>query len=128
MIQQSFYTFLTGNATIAALCSSVYPQWLPLQHQGFPAISYTMDSDEQQPLLDGSVSSLKEALISVDVWSKSYLEAIQVAEAVSGELVGFTGTFGTNTVDQIRRERKIDQYENDPELFRVSMQFFVAYS
>jgi len=125
-VATSLYTFLSGNGTITAITTAIHPQVLP-QEVAFPALTYTMDADDDDYLLSGSASGLKEALFSIDCYSPSYVTAHTLADAVRGELIGVTGTFGAVTADHIRKEREFDLFEPPTELHRVSMEFFVAY-
>ena len=128
MIGESIYAFLTSRAAITAITTRVYPGWLPQQVTTVPALTYTQDEDADQMLLDGEVGSLKSALFSVDCWSESYKTSHQLADAVAGEMVGHRGAMGSDTVDHIRKERESDlPYESDTGLYRVSLQFFIAY-
>jgi hypothetical protein len=129
MIVESLKYHLANTAGIAAINERVWPHWIPL-NAVMPAISYRMDADDRQQLLDG-VSTLKTALMDVECWSDSYLESHQLADAVEAALVGHTGTIGASSpldvVDHIRLERKLELAETDSKLYRISMQFFVAY-
>lgn len=99
---------------------------LPQEHDGFPAIVYSMDDDQDQQLLNG-VSGLKEARFVIDVYDDDYVTADSVATAIKSALVGYTGTFGADTADHIRKERELDFYEPQTELHRVNLQFLIAY-
>jgi hypothetical protein len=128
MIAQSFYTFVSGRAGITALTGSIYPIMLPQSHDGFPAITYSMDDDADQPLVDGTVSGMREALFSVDCWGLTGVSVQSLASAVKTELIGYIGTMGAHTVNRCRKEREdFNFYESDTGLFRVNLQFLVAY-
>jgi hypothetical protein len=129
MFIESFYSHLAADAGVDALVGAIYPHWVP-QNATFPSISYRLQSDERQQLFD-AVSSLKTALYEVDCWSLVHGGAHEIADAVESSLAGHTGAFGTlsprDQVDQIRLERKLEFFETDTKLYRVSLQFFVAY-
>lgn len=129
MIVESFHYHLANTSGITALNGRVWPHWIPL-NAAMPAISYRMDADDRQYLLDGE-SSLKTALFDVECWSDSYKEAHQIANAVEDSLVGHTGEIGSaspaDMIDHIRLERKFELAETDSKLYRISLQFFVAY-
>lgn len=129
MIVQSFRSHLATDPGVAGITSSIYPKHLP-QHASKPAITYGMDGDDNEQLLDG-ISSLKTALFDVDCWDLSYITAHQLADAVEAALVGHSGALGTFSpaanADHIRKERRFDLFESDTKLYRVSLQFFVAY-
>lgn len=125
MIIESFFSFLSSQATITALCKSIFPHTIP-QNESLPAITYFVDEDLPEPILDGS-SSLRVSRFNVDCWSHKYTEAHALADAVEAVLVGFTGVFGTDNAGHIRLERRFDLFETETKLYRVSMQFFIAY-
>ena len=135
MIAQDLYTFLQDKASIRAIVAlssasprkaSIYPYFLPQSHIGFPALTYSMDDDLEQTLIDGT-STMKEAILSVDCWAYDYIRAHDLADAVKDEMVDYTGTFGSSTVNHCRKERELDLYEPDTKVYRVSLQFRVAY-
>jgi len=129
MILASMYTFLSGTGSVTSLCSSIYPEFLPENHQSFPAIVLGLISNDEEMLLDGTTSSLSTATITVDCLDKSLSSAAAVASAVESALIGYRGPFGTETVDHLRKESE-DLIPLDPstELIGVSMQFFIGYS
>lgn len=125
MIVESFFTFLGSQSGVVALCPQIFPFVIP---QGIvpPAITFSLDSDDRQPLLDG-VGSLRTALIEVNAWSLDHQNAHQIAEAIEAALANHRGAFGAKTAEQIRLERKFELLESDTGLYRVSQQFFIAY-
>lgn len=110
---------------LQGLSSQVCPQVLDSPKDG--GISYSIDGDDDQHLVDGGVSTLREALIAIDCWNMDYMTAIALADSVESSLVGYTGSFGDHHLDHCRKERRIDLFENDTRLHRVSFQFFLAY-
>lgn len=130
MIVESLYSHLTDDAGVSAITARMYPQTLP-QEVTLPAISYFMAADNREPLIDGEMSPLKEALFDLNAWAETYTEAHQLAEAIEAALVGTVGAFGSaspaDNVDTIRMERKFDLFETDTKRYRVTMRFFVAY-
>lgn len=125
MIVDSFYGFLAADAGVAALCQSIWPQTIP-QNAGMPAITYSLDDEQVDRLLDGP-GDLRSALIDVSTWSPDHAQSHELADAVESALVGHRGTFGTKTAEHIRLERKFELFESDTRLYRVSQQFFIAY-
>lgn len=128
-IRTSLYSFLSGTSSITstlASANSVWPQMLPQKHDGFPAIVYSMDDDQDQQLLDG-VSGLKEARVVIDVYDGQYVTADTVATAIKDALIGYRGTFGADNAEHIRKERELDIYESETELHRINLQFLIAY-
>ena len=84
------------------------------------------------PTLDG-VSTLREAFVNVDCWSKSYLSSHRLANAVESVLLAAAAArvLGSMSppqeIDHARVERRLDLYESDTQLYRVSLQFLIAY-
>lgn len=125
MIVASAYSFLAANAGVAALCPQIFPLTIP---EGIspPAITYSLDDERRDLLLDG-VGDLKTALIEFTAWHTDHAEAHAIADAIESALVGHRGTFGSETAEHIRLERKFELFESDSGLFRVSQQFLIAY-
>ena len=129
MIVEAFYSHVIGNPAVAAITTSLFPHTIP-QQASLPAMTYSVGSDDRFETLDG-VSGLKTAMVDLDCWSRSYVEAHALADAVESALSGHTGALGSAkpaiTADHIRLERKFDLFESPTELHRVSMQFMIAY-
>jgi len=126
-IKTSLYTYLSGNSTISATGAVIFPQTIPPQSTSQKMLTFAMDEDSDQQILDG-VSGLREALFVVDCYSPSYLDADTLATAVKSALVGYRGALGTNVAEHIRKEREFDLFESDTRLHRVSLQFLIAYT
>ena len=123
MIAQELYSIINALPHGA---TGVWPTLLPQQHAGFPAITYTLDEDTPSRLLDG-VGTMSQARVSIDVWARSYAVAHTIADAVSVGMASVRGSYGALFLDQVRKEREVDLYESDTELFRVSLQFTIGY-
>lgn len=131
MLHVAVFTFFRDNGSIAAQCSSIYPNFLPENHAGFPAISFSLDKIED-PILSGGSSSLYEALLNIECFDGNYNVARQLADTVSIEMVGLTGTMGTSypviTLDSCRKELDTElPIESDTGLFHISLQFRISY-
>jgi hypothetical protein len=124
---------MKANSAINA-AAVIYPSWLPQQNQTFPAVTYSIDENQDDQLLDG-VGSLIQSIVSVECWAMTYAAAHTLADVVKSEMVGSRGVFGDLTtspmvtvwVDHIRKVRELDLYESDTRIFRVSLQFVIAY-
>ena len=119
-IASSFYSYLTGQ-----IATVIYPQVLPASVT-LPAITYAVQEDEDTQVLDG-VGSLSIARIDVDCYATTLTAAETVATSVKSALIGFVGTFGADTAQNIAKLREIHLFETPTELHRVSMQFEIAY-
>ena len=125
MIVDSFYTFLAAQAGVTSLCSQIYPLTIP---QGIspPAITFSLDADERDPLFDGP-GDLKTALIDTSAWHTDHAAAHAIADAIETALANYRGAFGSKTAEHIRLARKFELFESDTGLYRVSQQFLIAY-
>lgn len=103
----------------------MFPQTIP-QGTSPPAITYSLDFDERDPLFDGP-GDLKQALIDTSAWHTDHAAAHALADAVETALANYRGTFGTKTAEHIRLARKFELFESDTGLYRVSQQFLIAY-
>jgi hypothetical protein len=129
MISLVLHQFLVSQTSV----EGVWPQMLPQNHPGFPAITYSID-DESDDQLIGGIGSLTVAVITVDVWDKSYAEAHRIADALSKGLVSYSGLIGAYgspeksvIANHIRKERQLDLYDNEGDLHRVNLQYLIAY-
>lgn len=125
MIAAAFYAHVSADSGISGLTNSIYPHVIP-PDAAIPAITYSVSDDRRGPTLNGA-SSLKVALFNVDCWSTLYSEAHALSDAVESSLAGYAGLMGAVEVDHVRLDRKFDLFENETELYRVSLQFIVAY-
>lgn len=131
-IMQSFYSVITGNSTITDLLAStgsVWPESLPQSHDGFPALSFALDSDEDIYNLKGIKNELEVATIRVRIWDDSVLSVHNIASTIKSELSGFRGPFGSHTAELILKtnEFSVDQ-EIDTGLYSLILDFSIAYS
>jgi hypothetical protein len=124
-IKSSLYTFLTSKTAVMTLVGGVYPQTIPAQAAA-PAIVYSLDDEEMQPLLEGN-SPLIEARVTIDCFSATYGGADAIAAAVKTALITHRGAFGSVFAEHIRKERELDLFEPDTRLHRVNLQFLIAY-
>ena len=125
MISDSFFSYLGAQSGVTTLCSQIYPLTIP-QGVDPPAITFTLDADDRDPLFDGP-GDLKQALIDVSSWSADHANAHAIADAIETALANYRGTFGAKTAEHIRLERKFELFESDTKLYRVSQQFLIAY-
>lgn len=124
MILISLYKYLA--AYTPQLCKAIYPYPLPQQHP-LPAISLEDDGASETQLLDSSVQSLKQNLVTILCWDASSLVANQLANRVHDALVGYTGAFGDVDVRLIAQETRTGGPENETGLLSVQMQFLISY-
>ncbi len=125
MIVDSFYSFLAAQAGVTSLCPQIFPLTIP-EGTTPPAITFSLDSDEREPLFDGP-GELKQALIDTSSWHTDHAAVHAIADAIETALANYRGTFGTKTAEHIRLARKFELFETDSGLYRVSQQFLIAY-
>lgn len=107
---------LADPAVVALVVGRIFPQVLP-QGVVMPALRYTVVSDVPQTSLQGWTSGLRNARVQVDAFSRKYLEAQTLADAVVGALGSLTGEVASLL------ESRRDGYEDETGLHRVSMDF-----
>jgi hypothetical protein len=123
-IGQSFRTFV---AALPGMPESIYPSFLPAQHQGFPALTYSVSADAPQRVLDG-ISSAHSAMIDIDCWAKTIDEAEALAGIVNDALTDYFGDFnGLEVSDCWPAREAFWLYEDVQGLHRVSLQFALLY-
>lgn len=130
-IVQSVYSALSGNSTITdllATANSIWPEALPQAHDGFPALTFGLDSDEDLYSLKGVKNELQRATIRIRIWDDSVLVVHNIATTIKSELSGFRGSFGSHTAELILKENEfsVDQ-EIDTGLYSVVLDFSIAY-
>lgn len=125
MILQDVYQFLRGVSP--SLCDAIYPEYLPLTH-ALPAITVELDSNDDEQLLDGSQSSLRQALVTVNCYDPSLLAAGALADRVKSALIGYRGSFGSVSAECIYKESETSAPETETGLRGISIQFFLGYS
>jgi len=129
MIITDFYSFMSANSAIDALVDGRIFPWIIPEGETEPALTYELDSDFRQQLLDSTQSSLRFADFTVNCWDLTYVGAHTLASTVTDELLGYSGSFGTVTAEQIQYERgAIDMpHELDTGRYGVSLSFEIAY-
>ena len=129
MIGVATYQHLRAQAVVTDVCQWIYPQVIPSERKP-PAITYSVDQDTRLRLTSGQ-GSYSEALVSLDVYTNEYADSHEIADAIELAMIDYAGALGTVTpsieADHIRLERRIDIFEPQSELHRVSMQFFIGY-
>lgn len=117
MIGADIFSLLRANSAVVALVGDrIYPLVRP-QGSALPAIVFTVVDDLPVNSLGGATSGLVDALVQFDCYAKTYVSAHAVAKAVSDML-------SKRVADPAAvRQAKRDGYEDETELYRVSMDF-----
>jgi hypothetical protein len=117
LLEEKIYTVLSSAANVTAITGlRIYPVIRP-QDSALPAITYTRISGGQISSLT-SYSHLESPRIQIDVWTDTYGAGKALAIYVRNAMLAAT-TF------QAIIESDNDSWEEDPEMYRVSMDFFV---
>lgn len=119
---------IAANGTANALLSGrVYPGVID-NGRGFPAVAITRVSTQANSTKE-AVSSVDFVRVQLDVYAKTYGEAEDTAEAVRGALDFYSGSVvsggDTVNVDHIDYIGTVDNFEDNPELFRVIQEYTV---
>ncbi len=126
MIVDAVYSRLSSDAGVSAIAgASVFPVTIP-QGASKPAIVYTLDGDEVDQLLDG-LGEGRLAFVAIDCYADLHAQAHSLADAVEACLSGYRGAMGAKTVEFAKLERRFDLFETETKLYRVSLQFRLAY-
>lgn len=116
-LEPSIFSALTADATVSGLVGTrVYPLVLP-QKAGLPAVSYLRVSGRQEMSLSG-LSGLEAPRIQIDCWATTYAGAKALAAAVRAAMLSATAFKVGSVSDR-------DLYEDDTNVFRVSIDFSV---
>lgn len=129
-ILSSMVTHLQANTALAALVGTrMYPMVLPAPSTSaattFPALTYQLIDEPARTTHDGGVNY--KARVQIDVYGTTYKTARAAADAVHTAMHGFRGSWNAFLVGNVFRKRKMDEFEPDTNLNRVSMDFAVSY-
>lgn len=124
MTGKVLYNLMSGNAAIAALVADrIYPA-RRLQEEDLPAITYQAISNS--PLLTKhGVSKLDTERISVNVWSKSYDNAVEISRLIRLVLDRYRGTVEGVNVDKIIFSDFNQLYEDWNECHHIVIDFLI---
>lgn len=122
---QSVYTYLKGRSP--QLCPSIYPAGEAPQEHALPLITFELDSDLDEQLLDGGRSELHQAFVTVLCYDASLLTAFALATRVKTALIGYVGSMGDHQARMIIKESEQVAPETIAGLRGVALQFFIAY-
>lgn len=125
MIIASTFQFLSSRSP--PLCNAIYPEQFPQKHP-LPAISFEKNGDDSEPLIDGTVSSLHTALMTINCYDASILIAEQLAKRVVAEMANYNGPFGSVEAKWIQKESEVAAPETDLGLRGIALTFLIAYT
>lgn len=127
---QAFYQHLRDNAGVAALVGTrIFPSIMP-QDAALPVIVYTTRSAQREYAHTGP-SQVADVRLELSCWSKSYLQAKQVADAVRAAVEGSQkATIGdTHTIEVMgmRLDNEFDSYDDETHLFRTIVDVLIPH-
>jgi len=127
LAEEHLFSRLSGFAGITALISSrIYPIKIP-PNTTMPALTYTRISGRRIESLLGN-SALCYARYQLDAWGRKYSDVKALAEQVRLCLEGYKGTLAGVIFYGVNYLGDQDLYEDDTEVFRVSMDFVVHHN
>jgi hypothetical protein len=122
MTGKVIYNLLSTNSTIAGFVGTrIFPQ-RRLQETELPAITYNAVSNNPTNTKDG-VSLLDTERWSINIFSKKYLNAADIAKEVRTELDRNSGTIQGVVVDSISFAGRADLYEDWSEVNHIVLDF-----
>jgi len=126
-IETGLYSHLTTDSDVSALVGTrVYPLKLP-QGYTLPAISYQRVSGDRLATLSGPTGRANPRF-QIDCWASTYSGVRDLASKVRQALDGHKGGLGgEDDVGGISIEGDRDLFEENTEVFRVTMDFFIPH-
>jgi hypothetical protein len=85
---------VVANAAVTALIVDRMSPLIVPQDENLPALSYQVIDTLHVESMGGS-SGLAASRVQISAWSRTYLEAIDLAEKVRIAIHGYTGTMGS---------------------------------
>lgn len=118
-------------SAIPALGGRVYPLFAPEanRHSGVPYVIYGSSEGLKDKTLGGFLSS-KEVRAEVNVIAERYSEMKAITKEVITLLVSFEGRqIGVDGpyISEVSYQMPVEMYENQPDLYRSSIEFSVFY-
>lgn len=125
-IETAFRTLLANNSAVAArVAGRIYPRKLP-QNPTLPALTFFRVSTLAEFSHDGA--ALEGPLFQVSVWSKSALEAQQLALDVKRAASGFRGHVAGVEINGSFLRNHFELYDDATEIYHHPMDFRVWYA
>lgn len=123
----SLYAALSSNEAIAALVGEkVFPVQAP-QRTIEPYIVFSRVSGSAEAHLEGP-SNDRESRIQIDIYSRRYAVADELRTEIIDMLHGRTGPLAATDVWVALLEFSDESWEDQDQLFRISLDFGVVYS
>jgi outer membrane receptor protein involved in Fe transport len=118
----AIYALLTGSAPVTAeVGTRIYPVFRP-QGSALPAVVYTEISTTPSDTKSGP-SDVDAVRVQIDVFSATYAQAVDIAQAVRAVLDKYMGTAGGVVVDGVRFEHENQTVDPTEEIYRRSADY-----
>lgn len=126
-IAEAIYSRLNGDATLTGkLNGGIYP-YTPSVTPSRPYITYHLVSLSERPHAMNDDPPLVVDRYQVDVWADSYVKVVDVDNEVQRLLSRYRGTVAGVEIDSILQVDRRDLFEDEPELFRRSVDYEIAW-
>ena len=126
-IGQAIYGRLSGDATLSGLLNGgIYP-YTPKELPQRPYITYHLINQSERPHAMGSDPSLVVDRYQIDLWADTYADMIAIDDEVQRLLSRWRGSDSGVNVNAVYYTDRRDLYEDEPELFRRSVDYTVAW-
>ena len=133
-MQTELTTYIKADAEITALIGTRYYPLLMPQLSAYPAIVYTVISEQHRNHLAGNIGGgLTKSIYQFDTYSTTYLETLAIAEALRNRLDGVNHvSMGAVFVESILLESSPQDMieatdESQVNLYRTMLTFRIAY-
>ena len=126
-IAEAIYARLNGDSTLTGLLNGGIHAYTPKTTPARPYITYHLISLAERPHAMGSDPALVVDRYQVDIWADSYPTTITVSNEVMRLLSRWVGSAAGVSVNATYQVDRRDLYEDEPELFRRSIDFELAW-
>jgi DNA-binding NarL/FixJ family response regulator len=122
MIEHALRSLLAEDTTIEGLVGERIYYTQAVQEADTPYIVITKVSGLRVHSHQGT-SSLANPRIQLSVFSATYLEAKQIAQAIQSVLQGYTGTSEEIEIQSCLYINEVDMYEQESKLYHVAVDY-----
>lgn len=126
-IEEAIYSKLSGTAGITAIVPASRIYYLTLHDNAvLPAISYQRVGTNREYTLNEAMT-MADAMIQIDVWSRTDIQMLQLGNLVRSTLDGFRGVVGGVTIERMLQVNEYDLKELDGTVYRRFQNFRVIF-
>ena len=123
-VGKTVYAMLAADATLTALVSTkIYPVIAP-QNVASPFVVYSIASAIPTNTKD-RISEVDTMRVQIDCYARTYSQVEAIASAARLAIDGQTGTKAGIYVDGVAYENEQDLIDEDVDLYRKSLDFFI---